>query len=341
MSPKKFAELRDELYERSPASKEKVARKARELAAQLGLAELRSARERTQVELAEAIGTTQSGVSRIERQQDLLVSTLDDYVTATGGVLHLVASYPDFDTDIDVPVLRSRRVSTSRPREFRVVWQNQETRQFVHVGTLDFDGTRFAFRYTAEAHLDADFEPFNAFPDLHATYDSVELFSFFAERVATSPLDRSLAGSLGLEGLGATPVELLARTWGRSPHDTIQVVPEPDLAIDGSMTRFFLASGVRHVNEADPDSITQRIATLERDTPLVLCEEPDNPFNARAMLLESSGQTVGWVPDYLLDELHKMRDAGDDIQVFVEHSNGPDVGWHLRLLCRMEVRSKA
>jgi hypothetical protein len=39
--------------------------------------------------------TTQSAVSRMERQEDILLSTLGAYVAATGGLLLVAAVYPD------------------------------------------------------------------------------------------------------------------------------------------------------------------------------------------------------------------------------------------------------
>jgi hypothetical protein len=337
----KFAELRDDLYRRSPQSRQHVAEKASELADELGLAQLRGITERTQSQLAEAIGTTQSGVSRIERQQDLMVSTLYDYVAATGGVLRIIASYPEFETEIDLPVLRTRKhISTESPREFRVVWQNVDTRIFVHVGWLRFTGRQFQFQYTTDAQIDRDFEPFSAFPDFDKVYSSIDLFPFFSDRVAGAAVDRSLAASLGLRIGDATPVELLTRSWGSSIHDTIQVVPEPSEGADGVNFQLFLASGVSHIDESKAEFVSSRIAALRRNDPLVLRDEPSNPVNPRAVVLDAPTGAVGWVPNYLLDHLHKARDTDNDVQVFVEHANGPNVPWHLRLLCRLEVRSR-
>ncbi len=42
----------------------------------------------------------QSEISRLERRTDLLLSTLRRFVNATGGELHLVASYPDGDVEL-------------------------------------------------------------------------------------------------------------------------------------------------------------------------------------------------------------------------------------------------
>lgn len=57
------------------------------------LAELRKVREITQAELAEALSTTQAGVSRIEHQDDVHLSTLLRYVYALGGALEITAVF--------------------------------------------------------------------------------------------------------------------------------------------------------------------------------------------------------------------------------------------------------
>lgn len=58
----------------------------------IDLAEIRRAAGRTQVELATALNTSQGQISRIERQSDLLVSTLRAYLTALGAEASLVVS---------------------------------------------------------------------------------------------------------------------------------------------------------------------------------------------------------------------------------------------------------
>ena len=45
--------------------------------------------------MAEALGITQDGVSRLGRRTDFLISTLRSYVKAMGGRLSLVAEFPD------------------------------------------------------------------------------------------------------------------------------------------------------------------------------------------------------------------------------------------------------
>ena len=61
----------------------------------IDLPEIRRAAGRTQVELATALNTSQGQVSRIERQSDLLLSTLRAYLTALGVEASLVMSVGD------------------------------------------------------------------------------------------------------------------------------------------------------------------------------------------------------------------------------------------------------
>jgi DNA-binding XRE family transcriptional regulator len=60
---------------------------------QLTLAQLRQAKNLTQVALAEGLGVTQSQVSRLENQADLYLSSLRGYVRQLGGDLQLRAVF--------------------------------------------------------------------------------------------------------------------------------------------------------------------------------------------------------------------------------------------------------
>jgi transcriptional regulator with XRE-family HTH domain len=51
------------------------------------LSQVRRHLGRTQVDVANSMHTTQSGVSRLERQDDVLISTLSAYAEALGGRL--------------------------------------------------------------------------------------------------------------------------------------------------------------------------------------------------------------------------------------------------------------
>lgn len=62
---------------------------------ELTLRDLRKAQQLTQQQLAELLHIEQDSISRMERRADMLLSTMNSYVQAMGGVLRLVAEFPD------------------------------------------------------------------------------------------------------------------------------------------------------------------------------------------------------------------------------------------------------
>ncbi len=59
-----------------------------------GLAEIRRLTAHSQVEIAGKLRVKQPSVSRIERQADMYLSTLREYIEAAGGKLRLVVTLP-------------------------------------------------------------------------------------------------------------------------------------------------------------------------------------------------------------------------------------------------------
>lgn len=66
----------------------------------LALAELREARDLTQVQLAKKLGIDQGAVSKIERRADMYLSTLRNVIHAMGGKLELTARFPSGDAHV-------------------------------------------------------------------------------------------------------------------------------------------------------------------------------------------------------------------------------------------------
>ena len=59
----------------------------------------------------------------------------------------------------------------------------------------------------------------------------------------------------------------------------------------------------------------------------------------RALLIDAEADTpVGYVPDWLVNEVHELRDSGYQLDVVAERIN-PTAPAHLRLLCRLEAHS--
>ena len=108
----------DNLFRKMPSeSQKRVERKADEEYRALALAELREARNLTQVELAEKLGIEQGAVSKIERRTDMYLSTLRNVIQAMGGQLELTARFPT--GAVNLVTIRKREPTASRARRPR------------------------------------------------------------------------------------------------------------------------------------------------------------------------------------------------------------------------------
>ena len=91
----------DELIAALPRTRRlKVEAKSRQLAREMiehadSLGEIRKALSKTQVEIARELGVGQVAVAQLEKRSDLLLSTLQRYVRATGAELSLVVHTRD------------------------------------------------------------------------------------------------------------------------------------------------------------------------------------------------------------------------------------------------------
>lgn len=303
----------------------------------LRLAEIRKRLGLSQAEVATSMGATQSGVSRLERQDDHRVSTLREYAAALGGRLCLIVDCGERRFEVSLNAGEDEPAAAGR-RDYRVIWQDLTSRALVHVGWLEFTGSQFVFSYTDDARINERFEPFPAFPLLDQTYRSDELFPFFAVRLISTadPTYHAVLDAIGLTRSDASPAELLARSPD-AQHDTIQVVPEPTEAEDGTLVRTFLVSGVRHADELLGGALDEMIAALKPGAPVELVPEPTNPYNPRALQVVHESTVIGWLPDYLVDEVHGYLDAGRPTAVTIERANGPETPWHVRVQCRLTV----
>ena len=68
------------------------------------LAAIRRAANLTQVELGEHMGVPQSVISRLEKQSDMLLSTLADYLTAAGERPRVVVTVNGRDVEYDLTI---------------------------------------------------------------------------------------------------------------------------------------------------------------------------------------------------------------------------------------------
>jgi transcriptional regulator with XRE-family HTH domain len=108
----------DELRERTSSKKtqQRAARRTRELLGEVLLSELRKLAGKSQRELATALGIKQPSLSKLEKQSDMQISTLQKIVKALGGELEVIVRFPKGTAKIDqfdAPRGRSRRAPVS------------------------------------------------------------------------------------------------------------------------------------------------------------------------------------------------------------------------------------
>jgi len=229
-----------------------------------------------------------------------------------------------------------------------VAWQHPEGGLIEPVGFVSYDGRLFRFAYIRNALSVEGFQPLLGFDDLRKEYVSEQLFPLFAQRVmdARRPDYPRYLASLGLSG-EPEPWQQIARSQGLRRGDTLQLIPEPVIR-DGALAYLFLVNGIRHVHEEplrletgdiriSKDEVEAALKSLKRGSRLGLVPEPRNPVNPCAIVVASSGVPIGWVPDLLADDIHRLMKSVS-VHVTAEHVNGPDAPSHLRLLARLTAR---
>jgi DNA-binding XRE family transcriptional regulator len=87
----------DDFMARLPKERQQAIKKraADLIAEEATLRQLREARERSQVEMAEKLHINQAAVSKLERRTDMYLSTLRGFIEAMSGKLEIVARFPN------------------------------------------------------------------------------------------------------------------------------------------------------------------------------------------------------------------------------------------------------
>ena len=85
----------EDFRRRRPPNRKRVASIKRGLELDIALNELREHRGITQEQVAAQLATSRPNVSRIEREDDVRMTTLMRYVEALGGELEIIVRFPD------------------------------------------------------------------------------------------------------------------------------------------------------------------------------------------------------------------------------------------------------
>jgi hypothetical protein len=228
------------------------------------------------------------------------------------------------------------------PPALFVNWQDEKSRRIFPVARLvrlkDGPGYEFAYIAAAGEAQRFGFSPFQAFPKLEEVYEAPELPAFFKNRLLQQgrPDYPQYLRELGLEPADATPVEILARSGGRRVTDPLEVFAEFVPAGDHFEAHFFVR-GIRHLPGAEAAALE-----LKPGDRLGLKREPTNEFNVNAhLVICHDGRAVGYVPDYLVDDLGELVDNDANLRVEVVQVNEPPAPSQQRLLCKLSISAGA
>jgi DNA-binding XRE family transcriptional regulator len=92
-----WKEIRERRVGNDPDREQRIRRERMLLDLDVALSELRQRRGISQRSLADVLGTSQPNVSRIEREDDIQLSTLAGYIAGMGGRLEVHAVFDDED----------------------------------------------------------------------------------------------------------------------------------------------------------------------------------------------------------------------------------------------------
>ncbi|WP_162921686.1 HIRAN domain-containing protein [Listeria costaricensis] len=207
-----------------------------------------------------------------------------------------------------------------------LLWQNCQTRQWYHVGTL-FQQTSgsYIFRYeTSKKHrglneaLQNGYKVHPSFPDIDKVYTSENLFSAFSRRIPDRrrPDYQLLFKNLGITEKSST-YEVLKVTGGSLNSDAYEFVQPIKMEGQHFELAFYLR-GWRHYNDQNEKILQTDCLTFQRDTA--------NKHDMYAVqVYKNKEKIIGYVPAFysqfmskVLEEngTYKMTDIKFDSKAF-------------------------
>jgi transcriptional regulator with XRE-family HTH domain len=98
-----MAKTFDDLVKRTTTkrTRELAAKRTRKLLGELLISEVRKLAGKSQRQVAHELGIKQPSLSKLEKQSDMQISTLQRIVAALGGELEVVAKFPKGNVKID------------------------------------------------------------------------------------------------------------------------------------------------------------------------------------------------------------------------------------------------
>jgi hypothetical protein len=190
-----------------------------------------------------------------------------------------------------------------------VTWQAPESRRIFPIArVLRRPSGEYEWAYVravAEARAHG-FAGLPGYDDIDAVSVSRELPALFAHRVPARGRRRSASmAEPANDQFDPTPITLLV-PLGPGTNERLEVFAPPLPAPLGKAWGVFVARGVGRIPGSE--SAIERLAPHD---PLRLRPESNNPQNPRALLILRDVTPIGYVPDYLANELVEALAVGD------------------------------
>ena len=223
-----------------------------------------------------------------------------------------------------------------------LAWQDTKSRAWFPIGKLTHDGQRYYFVYiqgALQAQKAANFQLLLAFPDLHQTYISIELFWPFANRLLnrSRPEYPEFIEWLNLDSTvnptSIDPITILGRSGGKRVTDSLAVFPMPERNTNGEYEIYFFANGLRHY----PLSSQERAAKCATGEELMLLHDMQNEHDSDALMLRTADRHIlGFCPRYLVKDFFQLIDKHlQAVKVVVEKVNPAPAPLQFRVLCKL------
>lgn len=198
-----------------------------------------------------------------------------------------------------------------------LIWKSEKSRKQYIIGQLSKNGC-YEFKYLEEVQdaLKDGFSLLICFMELDKIYTDKSLFPVFTSRLPDKKRKNidSILKKYGLEEYDE--YMLLKRSGARLPIDNLEFI-DPILDTNEKVTRIFFMAGVRHYLDcAGQDCL--RVMDVTRGDEVYLQREPDNTSDHNAvMMLDISGNKLGYVPRYYSEGVSTVLRQGKKINCHI------------------------
>lgn len=216
--------------------------------------------------------------------------------------------------------MKGCEVMKCKPLELWFIWQNVETRQRYHIGTLLYKDGLFSFHYELKGYrrklrdaLDNGYKPHLAFPDIYKEYTSKTLFSSFTRRLPDPrrPDYNDVLASLGLS-LDSTEMDVLRVTGGLLATDSYEFVAP--IIVSGNQFHFdFFIAGWRYYEGE------KVINQLKKGDSIKFILDSDKSKDDKAVIVMSANdEKLGYIPAFYSGFMYGGVEKGWIYQTTIE-----------------------